>query len=192
MINLGTLPLGELDRPSRRRPSPQAGRGRAGSPARPEQVEPQRAGAGGGREAALAAVIAETAALFRRLRAAAEELYGQVALSGARRDVLSDLAAHGPQTVPQLARARSVTRQHVQALVNPLVEAGYVELLDNPAHRRSRLVSLTPRGEGLVDEMNRRETEVLRVLEVAARDDDLERAVDALRAVREAFETRDG
>jgi DNA-binding MarR family transcriptional regulator len=93
----------------------------------------------------------------------------------------------GPQTVPQLARERSVTRQHVQALVNPLVEAGYVELLDNPAHRRSRLVGLTESGRELVTGMDCRESEALSALGVAAPGEELRRAAEVLRSVRESL-----
>ena len=37
----------------------------------------------------------------------------------AQRAVLEYLLINGPATVPAIARARRVTRQHMQALVNP-------------------------------------------------------------------------
>jgi len=57
-------------------------------------------------------------------------------LSAARRGVLRSLARLGPQTVPQMAGARPVSRQHIQTIVNALAADGLVETIDNPAHKR--------------------------------------------------------
>ncbi len=132
-------------------------------------------------------LIDETVLLFRRLRSVAEALHGDGGLSGGRRDVLRELKRRGPQTVPQLARSRAVTRQHVQALVNPLEEQGHVEFIDNPAHRRSRLVGLTGSGEEYLDEMQRRESGLLSALNVGASTERVDRAVQVVRLVRKAL-----
>jgi DNA-binding MarR family transcriptional regulator len=177
MINLGTLSLGELGdkgKQEQRRPAEQESRSKR---------------AGAGTEPAVAVLIEETLALSRGLQAAIEELHGGEAPSRGRRALLRDLGRLGPQTVPQLARRRSVTRQHVQALVNPLAKAGFVELLANPAHRRSRLVGLTGRGRELVAGMDRRESEAFSALEVAAPGEELRRAADVLRSLRESLES---
>ncbi len=50
-----------------------------------------------------------------------------------------------------------MTRQHVQTLVNALVERKLVELTPNEAHKRSSLVSLTGSGERLIKRMKKRE-----------------------------------
>jgi DNA-binding MarR family transcriptional regulator len=141
---------------------------------------------------AVVALIDESVLLFRRLRGVAAEVHGRGALSAGRRYLLKDLSRHGPRTVPQLARARSVTRQHVQALVNPLVERGYLELTDNPAHKRSPLVRLTASGRGSVEEMNRRETGLWKGLEPGVSAAELRTAATALRAVRYALEREAG
>ena len=88
-----------------------------------------------------------------------------------------------------MARVRSVTRQHVQMHVNDLAGQGYVELVDNPAHKRSKLVRLTEEGKGAVALMTRREARLLSQLDVAATEEGLRNAADMLRAVREAFES---
>ena len=69
------------------------------------------------------------------------------------RAVMEQLALGGPQTVPDMARARSVSRQHIQVLVNALVDRGIAENRANPAHRRSVKIALTPAGDRLFDEM---------------------------------------
>ncbi len=80
-----------------------------------------------------------------------------------------------------------MTRQHIQALVNGLLELQLVSLGDNPAHRRSALVRLTPEGQKAIARMRRRERHFLDGLKLSARPDDLRRAVAVLRAVREAL-----
>lgn len=138
----------------------------------------------------LRAVVDETIALFDRLRWVSERIYGPAGRSGARRGILRGLVRFGPQTVPALARARSVTRQHVQAVVDDLVADGYAALAPNPSHARSRLVRATPLGEALVRRMDEIDVRVLGLVgrDLPARD--LELAARTLRAVRAAFELR--
>lgn len=73
------------------------------------------------------------------------------------RAVLELLLARGPMTVPQIAREFGVTRQSVQALVDPAAARGLVELTDNPEHRRSRLVTVTEQGRQTFADVHRRE-----------------------------------
>ena len=94
----------------------------------------------------LALLFDETVALYLRLTATASAIYRQGAMSGPRRTVLVALARTGPQTVAQLARARAQSRQRLQPLVNSLVDDGLLQLAENPAHRRSPIVVLTPEG----------------------------------------------
>lgn len=77
--------------------------------------------------------------------------------SAARRGLLRMLVDLGAQTVPDLARRRDVSRQFIQVEVNGLLDEGLVEYLDNPAHKRSRLVRITPRGFALYKTLRLRE-----------------------------------
>jgi len=68
-------------------------------------------------------------------------------LSSARWQVLGALAGEGrPLAVAQIARRMGLTRQSVRRTVSDLVELGFVELADNPDHKRAKLVVLTPLG----------------------------------------------
>src|SRR5436305_7931387 len=67
-------------------------------------------------------------------------------IPSASRVALQVLQRCGPQTVPQIARARFSSRQNIQILVNRLQKEGLVELVENPDHKRSVLVRLTHRG----------------------------------------------
>lgn len=88
-------------------------------------------------------------------------------------------------SVPQLARARPVSRQHIQALVNPLVAEGLVELGENPAHKRSKFVDLTDQGRQLAENMLRRESELLEIIADEFVADDLLDAAGEFRKLRE-------
>jgi len=137
----------------------------------------------------LRAVVDETIAFFHRLRWVADQIYGEDGRSTARRGILRGLLRYGPQTVPVLARARSVTRQNVQPVVDALVEDGLAELRPNPAHARSRLVRITPEGEALVREMDLVDERVLGAVGAGLPLRDLEITVSTLRTLRQRFET---
>ena len=136
----------------------------------------------------LRAVIDETIALFHRLRWVAEQIYGDEGRSTARRGILRGLVRYGAQTVPALARTRSVTRQHVQEVVGALVADGLVELIANPRHRRSRLVRPTARGHALVLRMDDTDDRVLIAVGAELSSRELAITVRTLSAVRRGFE----
>jgi len=136
-------------------------------------------------------LINETSLLFHRLKIVADEVHQQGEMSGGLRSILRNLDKHGEQTVPQMARDRSVSRQHVQTLINQLAEAGYVEFIENPAHKRSAFARLTPLGKKTVDRMNRREHKLLSKSGVGVPDRKMHEAAETLRAVRAFFENKE-
>ncbi|MBM3532797.1 MAG: MarR family transcriptional regulator [Alphaproteobacteria bacterium] len=83
---------------------------------------------------------------FHRLRAVGAEEGAVTAGGGGSWGLMRSLAEGGPQTVPALARSRPVSRQHIQKLADELTAEGLVRFVDNPAHKRSKLVELTPAG----------------------------------------------
>ncbi len=134
-------------------------------------------------------LIDETVKLYRRLNLVADEVHHQGEMSGGLRGILRELKKHGPQSVPQMARSRVVSRQHVQMIVNRLIEDGFVELIANPAHKRSPLVSLTPRGMKAVEAMNAHESKLMSGADLGVTDKRMREAAEALRTVREFFES---
>ncbi|GLY07141.1 MarR family winged helix-turn-helix transcriptional regulator [Actinoplanes sp. NBRC 101535] len=62
------------------------------------------------------------------------------------RAVLEVLFDDGPAPVPALADRLDLARQGIQRHVNDLLALGCVESRENPAHRRSVLIALTPAG----------------------------------------------
>lgn len=75
--------------------------------------------------------------------------------------VMSSLAVGRGRAVPDLARERSVSRQHIQSVVNELLEAGLVVPVRNPSHRRSPLLELTDEGLRRLRIVEAREAEYL-------------------------------
>ena len=102
--------------------------------------------------AAAMTVFLETMGLYFRLRDAGKQS-GLVTLGGGIWGFLHSLAVDGAQTVPQLARARPVSRQHIQQIANEAEADGLIAFIDNPAHKKSKLVSLTDAGRTLHQQM---------------------------------------
>jgi DNA-binding MarR family transcriptional regulator len=143
--------------------------------------------AGRHRHPQLARLIDAAQDVARRCHTATVLAQDRRGLSKGRLSLLRELEREGPQTVPQLARALLVSRQHVQVLTNSLAESGYVEFAGNPAHKRSRLVRLAATGSELVAELERSERQLFEALLVEADPVDLERAAEVLRRVSSAL-----
>jgi DNA-binding MarR family transcriptional regulator len=140
------------------------------------------------RQTAIEQAVDETVKLFHRLRIAATEMHGGGELAAGKCGVLQSLAVGGPQTVPRMARERPVSRQHIQTLVDSLSADGYVELVVNPHHRRSKLVRLTPTGRKLIATINRREARVFAQLNAQFDAVKVRRAADTLASLRHFLE----
>ncbi|MBI3676310.1 MAG: MarR family transcriptional regulator [Proteobacteria bacterium] len=119
-------------------------------------------------------------AAFQRLKALGENLHGDLGVTVAMRAVLETLVENGPRTVPQIAQSKSVTRQHIQGIVDSLLQDGLAALDDNPKHRRSSLVAATRKGQKLFAEMCRREEHALSEIGSELRQTDLKAALHAL------------
>jgi DNA-binding MarR family transcriptional regulator len=140
-------------------------------------------------ESSFNSMINETVSLFHRLRIVADQIHHRGKMTGALRSILRGLDKLGEQTVPQMARSRSVSRQHVQALVTQLVKERLVELIANPAHKRSPMARLTPLGKKTVDAMNRNEAGLLDMADLSVTEKELREAAETLRTVRAYFES---
>jgi DNA-binding MarR family transcriptional regulator len=106
-----------------------------------------RAGKSDGRGAAIADLMLEVAQFFFRLRAMGQRAGLITSWGGGAFGFMRSLAVIGPLTVPQIARMRPTSRQRMQRLADELAAEGLVAFIDNPRHRRSKLVRLTRKGE---------------------------------------------
>jgi DNA-binding MarR family transcriptional regulator len=96
------------------------------------------------------------------------------------RAILVLLLEGGPQTVPDLGRELLVTRQGVQKVVDDGVRLGHLELRDNPAHARSRLVALTGHGRTVLADLQRAEAANLEAATTGIDPEDLARCAEVL------------
>lgn len=88
----------------------------------------------------------EVRRLFQAMSRQANRRLGELGINVSERAVLEFLARDGPVPVPEIARGRDVSRQHVQSLANGLRRKGLVAAVRNPGHRRSPRLALTRAG----------------------------------------------
>jgi DNA-binding MarR family transcriptional regulator len=143
------------------------------------------------REIALYGVFAEVRSCFHRLKALAEELHGDTGVTPAMRAVLETLAASGSQTVPEIARLKGVSRQHIQIIVNALLEVAFVETQSNPTHRRSQIIALTEKGASTFQALTRREAAPLRKLASTFEVKELRHARAVLSSINERLKSEE-
>lgn len=105
---------------------------------------------------AIAELMLEVAQFFFRIRALGQKTGLITSWGGGAFGFMRSVALTGPLTVPQIARMRPTSRQRMQRLADELAAKGLVEFIDNPQHRRSKLVRLTSKGEAQYRELSAR------------------------------------
>lgn len=132
----------------------------------------------------LRTLFSEVSALAVRLRQAEGRLADVDGFEAKGRSILQIIERLGPQTVPQIAQVRLTSRQNVQILVNWLKAQGCVESMNNSAHKRSWLVSLTPRGKAVLVDWARNEAVLLGSLAPHVSQTDLKCAISLVSDIR--------
>lgn len=92
------------------------------------------------------------------LLAVGDRLTGPAGLSSARWQVLG-VVEHGPISVAHVARTMGLTRQTVRQTAEGLFKDGFIVYADNPHHRRSRLMELTPKARAALDYVAQRQAQ---------------------------------
>lgn len=133
----------------------------------------------------LEALLNQVIALALRLRQAAGDSQIPEGLPVGGKLVMEVLARHGTKTVPQIARTRLTSRQNIQVLVNRLVTEGHVNLLPNPAHKRSPFVQLTEQGRVAVERLLETEAGFEQKLRTELSKGDVLTATEVLGRIRE-------
>lgn len=95
--------------------------------------------------------------LFRAVGSRADQYLADADLTAKDRAVMEFLYASEPLSVPDIARRYDVSRQHIQVTVNALLQRGLLRSIDNPHHKRSRLVRLSSLGRDTFEEIRRNE-----------------------------------
>jgi DNA-binding MarR family transcriptional regulator len=92
-------------------------------------------------------LIGEVFRLNGALGTAGDALCAPLGLSSARWQIMGTISLLDAATVSELARKIGLTRQSVQRVVTELANEQYVELIDNPEHKRAKKVVLSKKGQ---------------------------------------------
>jgi DNA-binding MarR family transcriptional regulator len=138
---------------------------------------------------AIADLMLEVAQCFFRLRAAGQKT-GFITNWGAGAfGFMRSLELIGPLTVPQIAQMRPTSRQRMQRLADELAAERLVEFIDNPRHRRSKLVRLTRKGNTRYRALNARLLEMASTMGAVLSEPDIRKATEIVRRLSD--ETKD-
>lgn len=132
-------------------------------------------------------LVLEVFRLNGLLLAAGDQLTEPSGLTSARWQVLG-VVDHEPAPVANVARIMGLTRQTVQTTADTLERDGFVEYLDNPHHRRAKLIALTDQGRKALRQAEARQAAWADRLGKTAGVETLRAAVEGLRRARKQLE----
>lgn len=106
--------------------------------------------------------------------------------------VLALLGRYGDMRMSKLAELLAVDMSVTSRHVTHIAERGWIERSPDPADKRSRILHLTAEGEAKLDELSRRNTELLaeRLSDWSAAD--VGRLIRLMSRLRESFDCRSG
>jgi DNA-binding MarR family transcriptional regulator len=153
----------------------------------------RRTGAGpivDGKAEAVAELMLEVAQCFFKIRALGQKTGFITGWGGGAFGFMRSLALLGPLTVPQIAQMRPTSRQRMQRLANELAAEGLVEFIDNPKHRRSKLVRLTPKGDAHYRELNARLLSMASTMGVPLSEAEIRKSIEIVRQMSDDVKAR--
>jgi DNA-binding MarR family transcriptional regulator len=127
---------------------------------------------------------------FFKIRALGQKTGFITGWGGGAFGFMRSLALLGPLTVPQIAQMRPTSRQRMQRLANELAAEGLVEFIDNPKHRRSKLVRLTPKGDVRYGELNARLLSIASTMGIAVSEADIRKTIEIVRQMSDDVKAR--
>lgn len=139
---------------------------------------------------AIAELMLEVAQCFFRIRALGQKTGLITSWGGGAFGFMRSLVLLGPLTVPQIAQMRPTSRQRMQRLADELAAAGLVKFIDNPKHRRSKLVQLTPKGDARYRELDARFLSIASTMGVALSEADIRKTIELVRHLSDDVKTR--
>lgn len=118
----------------------------------------------------------------------AERLARSVGLTSARWQILG-LVANGPAPVAHVARMVGLTRQSVQQIADAMEAEGLVVFVENPHHRRAKLLQPTAKAREALARLRPREIDFANAMGRRHSREALETALALLRQTRQDLET---
>ena len=139
---------------------------------------------------AITELMLEVAQCFFKIRALGQKAGFITGWGGGAFGFMRSVALLGPLTVPQIAQMRPTSRQRMQRLANELAAEGLVEFVDNPKHRRSKLVRLTPKGDARYRELDARLLSIASTMGVALSEADIRKTIEIVRLMSDEVKAR--
>jgi DNA-binding MarR family transcriptional regulator len=139
---------------------------------------------------AIAELMLEVAQCFFRIRAVGQKTGLITSWGGGAFGFIRSLALLGPLTVPQIAQMRPTSRQRMQRLADELAAEGLVELIDNPRHRRSRLVRLTRKGDARYRKLSARFLAIASTMGADLSEADIRKTTEIVRRISDEAKGR--
>jgi DNA-binding MarR family transcriptional regulator len=143
-----------------------------------------------GKAEAITELMLEVAQCFFRIRALGQKTGLITSWGGGAFGFMRSLALLGPLTVPQIAQMRPTSRQRMQRLADELAAEGLVEFIDNPRHRRSKLVQLTRKGAARYGELNAQLLAIASTMGIALDEADIRKTTGIVRQLSDDVKTR--
>ncbi|MFW5829510.1 MAG: hypothetical protein ACOCXA_04545 [Planctomycetota bacterium] len=116
-----------------------------------------------------------------------DSLHGDNTPSPSLRGFLEQIQSGGRATVPQIAKQRGVSRQHVQKLADLALSQSWVKVEANPRHLRSPFYQLSASGKKVIEGMQKREQDFLDKQKWPVSQKDLSEANRILETLRDAL-----
>jgi DNA-binding MarR family transcriptional regulator len=132
----------------------------------------------------------EVAQCFFRIRAVGQKTGLITSWGGGAFGFMRSLALLGALTVPQIAQMRPTSRQRMQRLADELAAEGLVKFIDNPKHRRSKLVQLTRKGGARYRGLNAQFLGIASTMGVALSEADIRKTTEIVRQLSDDVKAR--
>src|SRR5688572_28512334 len=142
------------------------------------------------KDEAIAELMLDVAQCFFRIRALGQKAGLITSWGGGAFGFMRSLALVGPLTVPQIAEMRPTSRQRMQRLADELAAEGLVKFVDNPKHRRSKLVRLTPKGEARYRELNSQLLAIASTMGLDLSEAEIRRTIEIVRNLSDDVKAR--
>ena len=132
-------------------------------------------------------LILEVFRLNGRLLSAGDALTRPLGQTSARWQVLGALD-EDRRTVAEIGRRMGLSRQSVQRTADVLEADGLVSYVENPAHRRAKLATLTRRGRATLDAITNRQVTWANTVASRLEETGVRHAIRTLQQVRDAVD----
>ena len=137
---------------------------------------------------ALKLILNESLSIFHHMKLLVEDKYQEESISFGNRGILQDLAWLGPQSQAQLLDLRPLSRLHIEEMIKPLEESGYVKRMEPANGGKLPMLDITEKGRALIQRSSAREVDILSSVANQMDEKELISALDVLRFIRKSFE----